>query len=348
MFKKILKIILLLILLIIICINIPITHISHQNSTQNYNNWMNENINSNPNIVDIKMLGAHDAFSNEINVFSKIDPYADGIFNGFTGKILKGLLVRQSITQIADTKELLNSGVRYFDVRLTYTDNNWYTKHNYISEKFDTIAEDIVNYLDNYTGEFLILDFQHISGLDYDDKDDYLIYREMLDNFGLLSYNFTNTSKSLGEITYTQITNNKANSNVVIIDKFTYANKETYHYESSITSNWANSDDFDIVIQFLKDESINSKNTIAPNTSFKVMQAVTTMQSSASGFLNGLSTWSLLLRASKFNDYLITHNDFLDIMNSSPIVMVDYSNTNENAFLDNIMKAIIKANSETN
>jgi hypothetical protein len=344
MLKKIIKIVALVLCIFIIGINIPITYIGNQISTNDYSNWMNESIDGNPKLVDVKMLGAHDAFSSEINFLSEVDPYASGIFKGVPGVLLKGLLVRQAVTQNANVNELLSSGVRYLDIRLTYKDNEWYTKHNYLAEQFEPIGENLVRYLDEYSGEFLILDFQHIDGIDYDSKEDYVIFEEMLERIGLLSYNYVSETKSLGDIRYLEITNNKTESKVIIIDKFTCEEKKTYYYETSIYSNWANNDDFESVFAFLQEDSVQVANDKNHEGSFKVMQAVTTMQSTPSGLIDGLRTWSLLNRASGFNDFLIFQEDFEEILNQLPIVMVDYSNTNENEFLDRIMEIIIMEN----
>ncbi len=335
--KKIFKTILLVIILILIGINIPITHLSYKKSTKDYNNWMKENISDNRRIIDIKMLGAHDTFSSHIHLFSKIDPYAPSVFKSIPGRLLKGFFIRQSVTQISGAKELLKSGVRYFDIRLSLIDNTWHTKHNYISEEFD--AKEIVDYLKSYPGEFLVLDFQHINGVDYNNKEDYLKYQDMLKDLGLLDFNYKG-SEDVADIRYDEITNQKKQSRVIIIDKFTYKDKKTYYYQDAIVSNWANSDDFNTVFNFLKEDGKKTKD----ERKFKVMQAVTTIQASPSGFLNSFKTWSLLNRASKFNRYLISQKDFDKMLFNTPIVMVDYSNTNKNNFLDQMMKLIINAN----
>ena len=245
---------------------------------------------------------------------------------------------------LPDTLQLLNSGVRYLDIRLTYNNGEWTTKHNFTSSSFDSIASDIVEYLNEHDGEFLILDFPHINGLDYDSVEDYQIFLDMLEETGLFAFNYTNDLKELGEITYFDITNNKTSSSVIIVDKFRSESKETYLYETTIRSNWANNDSFSGTVQFLKQESELINESSEFDNSFKVMQAVTTMQKSLPGVLNSLTTYSLIERASDFNNYLIMHDDFEEIFNELPIIMVDYSNTNEDGFLDNIMQLIIDAN----
>ena len=344
--RRTFKVTLLIILGLVIVLNIPIIQVNHQSSENDYSNWMSENIVNDINIVDIKMIGAHDAYSSEINVLSQPDEYAGSVMKGIPGTLLKGFLTKQSVTQITDTKGLLKSGVRYLDIRLTYNDEKWTTKHNFTSSDFSMVAEDLLNFLSEYDGEFLILDFQHIDGLDYDDADDYQMFIDMLEEAGLLEYNYTDELKSLGEITYNEITFNKTKSSVIIIDKFTKEGKQTYQYDQAIRSSWANDDDFDDTIDFLLEEGNLIDNSSDYDNAFVVMQAVTTMQMSLPGMVNTLKTWSLLERAADFNNYLIEHEEFPTLLNSYQIIMIDYANCNDDDFLDNMMQLVINYNTE--
>ncbi len=342
--KQIIKRTLLALLFFILIINIPLTNLSHNETTNDYNNWMKANLKNDLLLVDTKMLGAHDAFSSEINYASPPDISADSIMTGLPGAFLKGYLIKQSVTQKTDVNGLLKNGVRYLDIRLTYDDDTWVTKHNFVSSDFIKIANDIVAYLDTYQGEFLILDFQHIDGLDYTSDTDYQIFLEMLEDTTLLNYQYVNSNKALGEITYGDITNNKTTSKVIIVDKFTKQDKETYLYDETIRSSWANTDSFANTITFLNDEASYIKNTTTLDNSFKVMQAVLTTQMTPKGIVDSLVSWSLIARAEDFNNYLITNEDFIDLMTVLPIVMVDYANCNADDFVDNIMEMIIEAN----
>jgi len=343
--KKILKTILFILVVIIslvVLINVPVITLSHKSSDNDYSNWMSETIDDSKLVVDIAMLGAHDAFSNEINIFSKIDPYeTNTIMQGFTGFLVKGFITKQSVTQISDADTLLKSGVRYLDIRLSYYEETWYTKHNYLSGDFEPIANQITNFLDNNSGEFLILDFQHIHGVDYSSLDDYNIFAQMLDSYGLIGY--THVINDLSTLTYGELTENGTESRVIIISKFENSTMDVLNYEDSIMSNWADSDDFEYVENFLIEEanSIETDNTYGK---LRVMQAVTTMQMSGSGILNTITAWSLINRAKKFNAYLLENDQFENLLNELPIIMVDYADTNSQDFNDNIMEIIMDFN----
>lgn len=343
MIKKILIVILITLLVFVIVINLPIVTVGHRESGHSYSNWMSETLSVDKRIVDVAMPGAHDAFTSQMNLFSPADKYADGIMKGFTGTILKGFLLRQSVTQKADAGSLLESGVRYLDIRLTYDNGRWVTKHNFVSGDFIPVAGDIVSFLQNNKGEFLILDFQHINGIDYNSEEDYGIFIDMLTDTGLLGFHYF-TADGVGSITYGDITDHGKSSRVVIIDKFNVHEKETYDYDSSIRSNWADDDSFVDVLQFLKNEAVFVNNSTDLSDSFRVMQAVTTLQLSLPGIFDSLRTWSLMERASDFNNFLLESSEFNDLMEAMPIVMIDYCAVNEDDFWGELMILIMESN----
>ncbi len=339
--KKILVILFVFIGLILL-INLPIITLRNNKTNTDYSNWMSENVSYDKKVIDVAMLGAHDAFTQDMNIMSKLDPYeTNSIMQGTTGFLVKGFIYRQSKTQLATATELLQSGVRYLDIRLSLDGDKWYTKHNYISGEFDLIAEEITEFLNNSPGEFLILDFQHIDGVDYNNVSDYNLFYNMLDEYGLLEYAYN--VNQLDSLTYGQLTNNGTQAKVIIISKFTNSNTYVLPYDDSIRSNWADSDDFDFVINYLHEE-VNDIDESTSMNKFRVMQAVTTMQMSGSGILNALGDWSLINRAKRFNSYLIDSEDFDNLLIYLPIIMVDYANTNANQFNDEIMQKIMDFN----
>lgn len=326
----------------VLILNTPIIILHHNSNDTDYSNWMSETLSNEQKVVDIAMLGAHDSFSSEINLFSKLDPYeTNGIMQGATGVLIKGFIMRQSITQISDAEVLLNSGVRYLDIRLTYDEETWYTKHNYLSGDFEPIANQITDFLDHNTGEFLILDFQHISGLDYPSLEDYQTFVDMLQSYGLLEY--AQTVNDLSALTYGDITANGSISKVIIISKFENSNSKIMNYDEVIRSNWADSDDFNYILKYIQADS-NEVEEENINDQFRVMQAVATMQMNGPGILKAIASWSLIVRANDFNNYLLEYNQFEALLEYLPIVMVDYSDTNKNSFNENIMEIIIDFN----
>ncbi len=359
---KILRIILLLLVIILALlatVNLPITNFRHQESDTDYSGWMGETLSADQKIIDVAMLGAHDAFTGEMNLFSRIDEAsADQIQTGTTGFLIKGFSLKQSKTQVSGVKELLENGIRYFDVRLSYDDRKdmWYTSHTYYSSEFSGILADTLTFLEDNPGEFLIFDLQHIYGVDYDDADDMNEILDLFTDSGILEYVYLTKNKNLEEVTYADITANKTKGGIIILTKFTPDNDYFWQYGASINSAWGNSDSSADIFQFLdaQAEMISSGNAMTGNQlsdnpyeidsrrGFRVMQAVLTIEMSSEGIIEAMRTWSLLERAKSFNNDLIDHPDFSDWLAQMPIVMVDYADTNKSEFLDEIMDLIME------
>jgi len=343
--KKILKIItwvLVVPITLLLVINIPIITLFKNTNDQYYGYWMSETIDEDARVIDIAMLGAHDVFSADINLFSRVDELsADSIMMGVTGVLVKGFIVKQSVTQVSDVESLLLSGVRYLDIRLTYDDGEWYTKHNYISNNFVEQVPMITSFLNTHPGEFLILDFQHIHGLSYESCMDYNEFLDMLDETGILEYAYQ--VDSLTDLTYGELTNDKTEAKVIIISKFTNSSEKVLFYDDAIRSNWANSDDFTYIVNYLQEEAtaVTEGNV---DDRFRVMQGVATMQMSGSGIIKALGSWSLINRAKSFNEYLINSEDFASMIEELPIIMVDYSDTESAEFNTQIMEIILDFN----
>lgn len=350
---------LVIVLALVITINFPVTNFRHIKSDSDYSSWMKDNLTSEQKIIDIAMLGAHDAFTNEITLFSKTDLLsADSIQTGAIGMLIKGFSLRQSRTQVSDASELLANGVRYFDIRLSYNESKsaWYTSHTYYSRDFLAVLAEIETFLSDNPGEFLILDLQHIYGVDYTSQDDFQEIYALFDDAGILDYAYLEGDKELSDVTYGDVTDNKQQGGVIILSKFEEENDNFWQYGSSIRSAWPNMDLDGDVFAFLDWETtlINSGyamtgNQISDNqyeqnsqNGFRIMQAVLTMQMSGEGILNALTSWSLLERAKGFNLALIQTDNFFLWLEAMPIVMVDYSDTNKGGFLDEIMTKIIE------
>lgn len=327
-------------------VNAPWFFVSSKTSTIDYSSWMKDNLQVDQKIIDIAMLGAHDAFSHEIGIFSSVDiNSADGIMQGFIGNIIKGFSVRQSKTQVVSAKELLKSGVRYFDIRLSFNEDKetYYTVHNYFSSPLTEVLFEIEEFLIENPGEFLILDIQHVYGVDYDNLHDFNEVYGYFQEANIFDYAYLNNIKELKEISYSDITDNGSKAGVIILSKFQHNKTEIWDYSSNIRSAWANSDNYSEIVSFLETEREFLINNQVYFDGFRVMQAVATMQMSVSGIFGSFQTWSLLGRAREFNQYLLNYENFDLLVEAMPIIMIDYSS--DTKIVDQMMERIITFNS---
>lgn len=358
---KIFSWIFIVLIALLLIINTPIAIFAGDSSDKNYTNWMSDNLSFNQKVIDIAMLGAHDTFSDSVSLFSKVDNLsASSVMTGFTGIMIRGFSVKQSKTQISSVDKLLEKGVRYLDVRATYNaeDDDWVAVHNFYSDNLLKSMQKVSDFLRDNPGEFIIVDIQHVYGVDYSNQTDFNKLYSILSSSGIIDYAYKNNIKSLDQVTYGDVTDNGSHSGVIILSKFDFNNEYIWDYASSIRSSWADSDDFSQIIEFLRNEKAlidsgealtgnqvsDATGTIDSREAFRVMQGVATMQMTPKGIFIGITSWSLMERAKRLNPYLLSQTDFNDLLSSMPIVMVDYADSIHNNFHENVMIEIINYN----
>jgi len=331
-----------------------------------YSDWMRETLAGDRHIVDVAMLGAHDAMTSDIRFGSDVDPLsAASIQTGFTGALIKGFSIKQSKTQMSSTAVLLDRGVRYFDIRLTYheEDEAWYVSHSYFSRPLAEDLAEIEVFLADHPGEFVLIDIQHVYGVDYaTGTADFTAIKALFETAGILARAVRDDSgMDLADLTYDDVTLDQTRGGVLIFSKFTMTDPFFWDYGTSIRSAWPNTDDAATAFTFLAAEAATIQtgtaltgNQIADfdggidsRQGLRVMQGVLTMQMTGSGILNAVGAWSLLTKARIFNAALIAAADFPLWLAAMPIVMVDYADTNYKAFNDDIMAIIIAFNQST-
>lgn len=360
-FLKLFLLIFMIIIVLLLTINVPIATFHNAHSEASYDTWMSDNLDNDQFIISTAMLGAHDAFTSDMSILSPVDELsAESIQTGAVGLLIKGFSFRQSKTQSSDVTALLNAGVRYFDIRLTYNESTeqWMTSHTYFSTPFIDVLNDINTFLDSHPGEFLILDIQHVNGVDYTDLSTFESIKQLFQSSGVLDYAYEDNIKPLNQITYGDVTEDNTKAGVVILTKYEETDSQFFKYQSSVRSAWANTDNIDSLFTFLQEEadlissgSALTGNQVSNNTEainaldgFRVMQGVLTMQLSGEGIVDALLNWSLIDRAKKVNTSLIDNTSFSTYLQQMPIVMLDSVDTNQNDFLDKIMEIIIEFN----
>ncbi|MDR0855577.1 MAG: hypothetical protein LBN25_04320 [Christensenellaceae bacterium] len=119
---------------------------------------------ANPRVIDIAMLGSHDSFTNDIVWNSPVDPDAIGGIEMQTPvkELIWGISRRYAVTQTLDAYDQLRAGARYLDIRLSWFEEEYYTKHGFISAPFQKQAEQILRFLADNKGEVIILNFQQM------------------------------------------------------------------------------------------------------------------------------------------------------------------------------------------
>lgn len=187
--------------------------------------------------VSLNMLGAHDAFTAAINGERKD---AAGIAIGDGGSSAVALsstsAKNASRAQTGDAYELLESGARYFDIRLSrsshvssspsapHTSNVFYTTHGVLSEEFRSIAYTIAQWAEQHHGEIIILDFQEV--YDYaearDGNADARTWRELdkiLEESGIKDFVTVDNDTALNNVTYGSLTEDGTKAGIVLFGR---------------------------------------------------------------------------------------------------------------------------------
>ncbi len=191
-----------------------------------------DNVENGTKFVSLNMLGAHDAFTAKMDG-NKSD--AAGAKQGDSGSFwASSAYLGKSKAQSADALTMLNSGVRYFDIRLSRSDKKYlgkphtngvfYTTHGLLGEEFRPIAYTIGQWLKAHPGEIVVLDFQET--WDYTGSHDGNALRDteeaikaILSEAGVMDYVTINNGTSLKEHTYGSLTSNGTKAATVVFGR---------------------------------------------------------------------------------------------------------------------------------
>lgn len=323
------------------------TFSSGKTTAKDYSNIIKENVSGNPLVVDIAMLGAHNAFSNAITTKSTVDPAESKdsrLRNQYLMLISRGLSARMAKGQKSSATDLLKHGVRYFDVRASFYEENWYAKHGYLSDKLETYLLEMIDFLQNNDGEVLVLDFQHVyyGGNNLGTLMDYI---RSVKNGMYSVIDFVNYMPSLiplSTLSYNDVTENGTKSGVVILAKGTMDRGcPYYNHDESVRSVWHGSGGNGELFDEIGKEYLNLKNNeTLDRDKFRVNQAVRT---DLYGGFEAVATafrWSLLDMAERTNRKALSHKDFDEWLKVMPIFMVENSDTMKGGFNDKVIEKL--------
>ena len=322
-------------------------------ANDSYDHVMRDHIkNANAKIVDIKMLGAHDAFTEGITMQSKPNKIEGGIVtNGAVNLFAKGLVVRMTKTQNVSAKQMLYAGVRYFDARVTKVDDKYYASHGYIGKDVMEYIKEITDFLGTHDGEFIIFDLQHFYTADdknYDlEIEDYLAFFNYINEYknakgkSILDYvHIDPRTRSISDITYSEVIGSDAG--IIFLakcdeTKYSYfRDKDASFKESriyySIRSYWHEENKTAAILKSMQAEYdfIESHNY---DDILRVNQAQKTGFFTNAKIIKSLFSWSLLDMGQSFNKTMIKDKDrFMKYLDLMPIYMADYVTSNSGNF----------------
>lgn len=140
-------------------------------------------------ILDLVIPGSHDSFAYNMMITGPNTNNMPKLFNLFINFWSK--------TQNKTIHEQLMMGIRYFDLRITKYNGNFYTIHSLISISLEDVLIPIIEFVKRYPTEKIILDFNHLYLEDRNEFKEYIMQR--LD--GLMIVNsYDNRTKMLNQL----------------------------------------------------------------------------------------------------------------------------------------------------
>ncbi len=330
-----------------------------------------DNVANDTPFVSLNMLGAHDAFTSGISTSgSKFD--AAGILQGDSGSKAayptfggnaSSTTVNKSRAQSKDALTLLDSGVRYFDIRLSrsdktakagllnlatvqHTNSVFYTTHGLLSDEFKPIAYTIAQWAKEHPGEIIVLDFQEMwdatSSANSNGDSVAQSWRDLnalLEETGITDYVTINNNTDLSTVTYGSLTNNGEKAAIVLFGRATATNENigkfilrgttSTAFDGKMYSNYdkggASVSSSGLAAAYIQSQVDHAySQTGTVNEMYRVMQAIS-------------NTSNLINRASDDNTFIanaVTTNPTW--LTTLPVIMVNDATVNTSKLLETL------------
>ncbi len=325
-------------------------------------------VDANPRFVDIAMLGSHDAVTDTISRNTPIDYHDKDKVQGKLDPIMGGISYRFAKTQMVGLDRQLEQGARFFHIKCTDYDGEWYASHTHLCGKMSEHIMEILEYLasDEAKGEIVVLLFQvtyfgdgenldtfhaFIDSIEYEGKSifDY-VYVDDADTFDI-----GDGGMRIGELRYNDLTQNGQAPGVVIFNrreegKFradwdgvsTLTNK-CFDMDSCSEHEWHSTIGEDRLISAINKTYANIQSDYASYLNkFRLNQTQASFSISGIGeFISAIGAWSLIRFATSYNVSLIENKNFDQWLKYMPVFQVDFCNSDKGDF-NNKVNAKIK------
>ena len=304
-----------------------------------YSGIMEENIArnaKNPRIVDIAMLGAHDALSDRICAKSPPDPNSrdvDILRSPLAAFCAGGLVARLSRAQKSSAYDLARRGVRFFDVRCTHARGRWYTMHGLLSRPLEDCLRELIRFMDETRGEVLALSFHQVFGASAQELMEWLPAVKEKGKSLLDFVRYDAGAIPLGRLRYNDVA--RGGSGAVILlepGEKCYSNRQLH-------GPWHNTNDPGTLLRGIEKVNAMLKADMGQRDDcFRWSQSQLTPQISWPAVLRAAPDWSLLMMAHRFNHRLLERMP--GWLPQIPVLSVDYADDMNRGFNDRAVEMI--------
>ena len=318
------------------------------NPDLDFSRAIRDNVNMDAKVINIAMLGAHNAFSHAITRNSPLDPNDDTApaQHPILLTLAPGTFARFGRNQLSDAAGLLQRGVRYFDVRISYFDG-WYTENTLISAPLRDYIYDIIIFLQENPGEFVIFNMNDIrfgGTADFEDIWDYI--RSFAVN-GQTLFDFVHNMpyySPLHELTLYDVTKGGSLGGVIIFAK-TSTQPDSFHYERDLNMRrifHAQQRTADNI------EKINAEHQYLlqgyHNDLMRISQSQLAPILWGPGLVNSLLGWSYIRANAVHNAAIIEYENLPLWLTTTPILKFGAADSSMGNFNERIMEIINEFN----
>jgi len=241
--------------------------------------WMEQywNIISDKRIYDVVLPGTHDSGSYSCSFENGVAPFAPKILRRkCLTRYMKNVAIDWTKTNEYNLLQQLMKGARYLDLRVCIStkDNEIRTEHFIYGETYDSLLDQIYDFIRTQPKEFIILDFSHFQKKTLYSMtiDDHKRFVSMIQNkIGKYLVTKTEISLTLDEL----LEKNHRIFAVYHLDEIAYQ----YSYllpSQSMFNHWTNTQSSDTLIKALKKTVIEFDKDTHPNTVFFSLQSCIT------------------------------------------------------------------------
>jgi len=297
---------------------------------------MERNIAGNPRVVDIAMLGAHDALSDGINAQSRPDPNSrdvDILRNPVVAFLGGGLIARLSKTQRSRAYDLARRGVRFFDLRCTRVEGKWYSLHGLLSRPLEDCLRELIQFMDETHGEVLALSFHQVLGASAEELLGYLAGVKARGKSLLDFVRYDAQAIPLGALRYRDVV--QGGSGAVIL----LAPGEKCYSNGQLYGLWHDTNSPAALLRGIERENAMLKADMGGRGGcFRWSQSQLTAQMAWPALLRAAPDWSMLTMAHRFNYRLLGR--MYRWLPQIPVLSVDYADDMNRGFNDRAIEII--------
>ena len=304
-----------------------------------YSDIMLDNIarsGKNPRVVDIAMLGAHDALTDGIAAKSPPDPNSrdiDLMQNPVAAFFGGGVVARLSKAQKSRAYDLARRGVRFFDLRCTCVDGQWYSLHGLLSRPLEESLRELIRFMDETGGEMLVLSFHQVKGASEQELLEYLPEVKSRGKSLLDFVRYDADAIPLGELHYCDVARGGSGAVILLTQcEKCYSNEQLY-------GRWHDTNDPDALLRGIEAENKDFMTDMGERGDcFRWSQSQLTPQLGWPALLRMFPDWSLLMMAHRFNYKLLGR--MRAWLPRIPVISVDYADDMNRGFNDRAIEII--------